>query len=112
VTVVRRKIERRVSARELERSLWPVGMEHRCVRHGPDCQGRVAGHHVIAKQALRRRGLHAFLWDRRNRMPLCEFHHQRHTLRYDPVPSSLLSAEAREFAAELGLEWLLEKSYP
>lgn len=76
------------------------------------CSGPVQGHHVIAKQTLRRRGLLEFLWDVRNRMPVCEHRHGQHTNRFRPIPRDLVPPEAVAFAEELDLSHLIDRAYP
>jgi hypothetical protein len=82
-----------------------------CMVHGI-CVGPVQGHHAIEKQALKRRGLHRFLDDLRNRVPVCEHRHEQHTSRVKPIPRELLPSSVFEFARELGLTWWLDKHYP
>lgn len=82
-----------------------------CMVHGI-CRGPVQGHHAIEKQALKRRGLHRFLDDTRNRVPVCEHRHEQHTTRFKPIPRWVLPASVFEFANELGLGWLIDRDYP
>lgn len=79
------------------------------------------GHHVITQQALRRhaadRDMDAqrLLWDRRNRVPVCAICHHAHHAWTRRLPLSLVERHAprvRQFARELGLEWLLDREYP
>lgn len=69
------------------------------------------GHHVIAKSTLRARGLVEYLWDRRNRMALCDRHHRRHHNRREPVPVELVSNDNWEFARIVGLDYLIDRYY-
>lgn len=78
-------------------------------------------HHVTPQQLLRRvareRGLYApaLLSDARNRLVLCsgpQSCHARHEAAFRRVPRGLVPAEALEFAADLGLEWYIERTYP
>lgn len=73
---------------------------------------RVEGHHVLAKRHLKREGFAGRLWDTRNGMGLCAYHHARHEARMQPVPYDLIPEGAFEFALELGLDWILEREYP
>lgn len=79
---------------------------------------RVQGHHVISQQTLRKvaseRGLDvsAVLWDERNGIPVCESEHSAHTSAKKRIPRSCLPLAAFQFAAELGLTWLIERDYP
>jgi hypothetical protein len=82
-----------------------------CPTEGGVCAGPVQGHHAIAKQSLKRHGLHRVLWDPRNRVPVCEHRHEQHTTRYRPIPRSLLPASVFEFADELGLGRYIDKVY-
>lgn len=76
------------------------------------------GHHVVEQQTLRRmaqdRGIPAMflLWDPRCRVIVCELCHTRHTRRIKPIPMRCLSYENLTYASDLGLEWLIERSYP
>lgn len=72
----------------------------------------ILAHHVLPKQALKQEHLHAFLWDKRNGMGLCEYHHTRHHNRIERVPRTLVTAATVEFAYELELGWLLDMEYP
>lgn len=68
-----------------------------------------AGHHVVPRQDLKRWGLHRLLWDVRNMLPLCRYHHDRHE--YTPgarVPRALLLPRNFEFADEIGARFVLE----
>lgn len=98
----------------IQRDLWREGLG-RCalnMRGDHVCEGKVRGHHLIAQHALRKRGLHEFLWDKRNRLAVCDAAHHRHHTRCAPLPRSVLPDSVFEFAEELGLLWLLEKTYP
>lgn len=104
-----------VSAREREqRDAWAsnLGPCMICPAEGAECAGPVQGHHAIDKRALKRRGLHRYLWDLRNRVPVCEWRHEQHTTRVKPIPRGLLPASVFEFAAELGLSWWVDRFYP
>ena len=69
-------------------------------------------HHVVSKQALKRRHLYKLLWDVRNGVCLCERCHRRHEARIAPVPYELLPPQCIEFAQQINLLWLLEQRYP
>jgi hypothetical protein len=73
---------------------------------------RKQAHHLLPKRYLKREGLHAHLWDVRNGMALCAFHHERHENFVQRVPRQLLLPTAFEFADELGLGWLIDREYP
>lgn len=84
--------------------------------HGKPCAvgcGRraVHGHHVITTQALRRYGFTDRLWDPRNCLPVCFDCHGSHHGASRRIPLSVLSEDARAFADELGLGYLLERYY-
>jgi len=83
-----------------------------CPAEGGACRGSVQGHHAIGKQTLKRLGLRRLLWDRRNRVPVCEHRHEQHTSGYRPIPRELLPASVFEFAEEVGLGWWLDRHYP
>lgn len=79
----------------------------------PGCDDpNLEAHHVITQQQLRRHGYGDKLWDPRNGMALCTFHHTRHTLARERIPFELIPPAAVEFATELGLDWLLDRYYP
>jgi hypothetical protein len=95
-----------------------VDRKARCVVCGKDKrEARAAGtrlqaHHVLSQQALKRRGLHELLWDPRNGVPTCEYPcHSNHTSAYRRIPRAVLPPNAEEFAAELGLQHILEAQY-
>jgi hypothetical protein len=70
-------------------------------------------HHAISQQALKRRGLHAHLWDPRNAVALCsEPCHRRVTSRKRPLFWHELPDAAKDFADALGLLGYLERRYP
>ena len=76
------------------------------------CLGPVQPHHVVEAKTLKKRGLREYLYDVRNRLPVCEWRHEQHTTRFKPIPRSLIPSSAEEFAAELGLTYLLDRYYP
>jgi hypothetical protein len=84
-------------------------------------QINIEGHHVIAKQEIKRiakSGRWDFdreqdaLWDARNGIPLCAVCHQRHETAFRRVPRRVLPAAALAFADELGVAHLIERYYP
>lgn len=85
-----------------------------CGYEGPYVQG----HHVIALAALDAEGVPDTYWyDLRNQMVVCcepapNRCHERHTLWVKRIPREKLSADSEEFAAEVGLGWLLDLQYP
>ncbi len=97
---------------EAARWVMDLGRCTICPAEGGVCDGPIDGHHCVSKQALKRRGLFAHLWDRRNRVPVCRFRHEQETSGYKPIPRGLLPASVFEFADELGLRWWVEKHYP
>jgi 5-methylcytosine-specific restriction endonuclease McrA len=71
------------------------------------------GHHVIYKQHLRRRAdAEKLLWDLRNMLPICARCHEHHHRAFRRIRQRELTTDAIEFAAELGLDWLIEREYP
>lgn len=96
-----------------ERDAWVanLGACTICPAEGGECAGPVQGHHAIDKQALKRRGLHRYLWDLRNRVPVCRHRHEQHTTRVKPIPRELLPASVFEFASELALTWWVDRRY-
>jgi len=106
---------RRLTAKEAETALafklthWRSGCqvhENRSL-----CEGNVQAAHLIPKQALRRRGLHEYVWDPRNGIGACERAHRRSDSGLERFPVEVIPESAWEFARELGLEWYLEKLY-
>lgn len=89
---------------------FPVAPEDRRGRE-PDLR-RIEGHHIVPKRWLRNTGYGSRLWDTRNGMGLCRYHHGRHELRMQPVPFDLLPDGAYEFAIEVELDWLVDDTYP
>lgn len=96
----------------LERQLWRDDLGPCVLRGVTLCSGKVRGHHIITQAALRSRGLFDRMWDRRNRMALCDRHHGRHHSGIERVPFDHVTAAAQAFAYELGLTYLLERYYP
>lgn len=72
----------------------------------------IQGHHILPQQALKRAHLEEFLWDERNGCGLCGYHHPRHTTYRERMPRALVPETAYKFAAELGVEWLIDGEYP
>ena len=83
-----------------------------CPAEGGVCSGVIQGHHAISKQALKRRSLHAFLWDVRNKVDVCTFRHEQITTNAKPLPADLLPDAVWAFAADVGLTWWVERFYP
>jgi hypothetical protein len=72
---------------------------------------RVEGHHVLAKRHLRNNGEGHRLWDTRNGIGLCTYHHHRHEHWMQRVPYGLIPDGALEFADEVDLLPLLDREY-
>lgn len=68
----------------------------------------IDGHHIIPKQDLKRWGLFARLWDWRNGIPLCRYHHARHEMAVQRVARELLPAASFAFADEINARFVLE----
>ncbi len=83
--------------------------EGRCAISGDWAQD---AHHIIPQQSLKWRNLHAHLWDARNGIPLSRRVHERHTTAVERIRRDQLPEAAHEFAAELGLEHLIDRYYP
>jgi hypothetical protein len=74
---------------------------------GPDLRW-IQAHHIISKNFLKRMGLAAHLWDVRNGLGLCAYHHERHERQHESVPFRLLQPTVFEFADEIGLRHHLD----
>ncbi len=72
----------------------------------------IQAHHILDKQYLKAAGKHDHLWDVRNGMGLCGYHHPRHTNWRQRVPRELLPPAVYDFAREVGLEWRLDQYLP
>jgi len=105
-------ITRGHSRERLLRELWAHNLGACKVCTDGECAGPIQGHHLITKQALKKRGLEIHLWDIRNRLPVCERRHDLHTRRIQVIPRDLIPVEAWQFADEIGLRWWLERFYP
>lgn len=97
----------------------PTGKKNPCVVCGS--RTNIEGHHVIAKQEIKRvarSGRWEFdreqdaLWDVRNGIPLCDRCHQRHETAFKRVPRHLIPPAAVAFADELGVGYLIDRYYP
>lgn len=97
---------------------WWQAVAHRKVCAVCGSTHKVQGHHVISQQVLRRlarkHGLDvlALLWDKRNGVAVCEDCHVAHTTAKKRIPRRCIPLPAQEFAAELGVSYLIEKEYP
>lgn len=104
---------------KLEASVWREDVlrstDGRCAVTGVSSRdihvGYIECHHVLSRQQLRRHGHGDKVWDARNGIPLAPRVHERHTLAVERVPRASLPVAAEEFAAELGLTWLLDRVY-
>lgn len=114
VAILRATRGRRGSAEKVESAIWrrDLGPCVVCPAEGGVCSGPVQGHHVVAQQTLRKRGLVGSLMDVRNRLPVCERRHAQHTTGFRPIPRELLPASVFEFAGEHGLGWYIDRHYP
>lgn len=85
-----------------------------CPAEGGECDGPIQGHHVVAQEQLKRRGLARLaetLWDLRNKLDVCRRRHDLHTRAVKPIPLELVPPAALEFAVEHRLDWWVEKHY-
>lgn len=95
-----------------------------CPRLGRACDGPVQAHHVTTQQYIKRyvRGLGLpqaqhldmlarLLWDTRNGLGVCYRAHRRHTNATERIPLALVPEQARAFAEEIGLAYVLPKQY-
>lgn len=62
--------------------------------------GLNASHHIVYKSKLKAIGRADALWDLRNALPLCRYHHDGHHGTH-PIPRELLPDRALEFAARV-----------
>lgn len=110
-TPLRRGRPRRRTAGERAASAaW--GTRGRCeIPYDHECDGRVENHHVIDQEKLRDVGREDLLWDPRNRLRVDNRTHRRHTNAVERIRRDALRPEHLEFAAELGLEWWIERFY-
>jgi hypothetical protein len=108
---MRRGAPLRVTRRPLDydAEVWRAGLGP-CVITGATVG--VDPHHVIYAQTLRKHGLHAFLTDHRNRLPVRRDKHLNHHSGVQPISRELLLPAVFEFAAEVGLLWWLDRHYP
>lgn len=71
------------------------------------------GHHVIAKSVLKAYGHAHLIWDMRNRLPVCRScHANTHAASSLRLTRDQLRPENVAFAFEVGLLWLLFRTYP
>lgn len=68
----------------------------------------IQGHHPIERDKLKRWGLAHLIWDKRNGLGVCAYHHGRHTHAVQRIPRRLLRPETFEFADEINARFLLE----
>lgn len=76
-----------------------------------ECELPLQVAHVIPKQALRRRRLDEYVYDARNGILVCYRAHRRSDAGLERFPVDRLPDSVWEFAAELGLEWYVERLY-
>lgn len=113
-----RKPPMSASEREMAAAWARGGQTKACVV----CRARnPSGHHIVTQQRLKAKAsemgvpAHRLLWDRRNRLWLCERHHLAHHDRSKPITWELLQRHAPkvfQFVRELDLEPWLERRYP
>ena len=105
-----------VSGVVVEPKWWKVQLIVRddgCIMHHGRCgNGNVQGAHIISQQHLKRLGLSEFLWDTRNGMLLCAWHHNRHDRYLERVPRNQLPEGVEDFCEEHEIMYLLDKQYP
>jgi len=93
----------------IQADLWREGLGP-CVVCG--ATRNIDGHHAVPRGSLVRHGKSEYVMDKRNRVPLCRFHHEQHHSRTVPLRRDLLPASVFEFAEEVELGWLLDRIYP
>jgi hypothetical protein len=103
----------RVTAEDPSHRFWRIVTSRGCQIHDDplDCEGPVQAAHLIPKQALRKRHLYGYVWDPRNGIGACYKAHRRSDAALERFPARCISSEAREFAAEVELTWMLERLY-
>lgn len=102
------------------------GRHHVCPVCGvvPSQTNRFEAHHVTTKEAIKNYvdglGLDAreaaerlarLLWDFRNGLACCQRCHSRHTMAKKRISVRLVTRKHRQFARELGLEYLIDRLY-
>lgn len=94
---------------ERARRHWAAAVRgKKCCR----CNGRAdQGHHAIPKRRLADAGLHEYVWDLRNLVPLCTRCHERHETATERLWRKRLPALVEEFAKEVEMEWSLDRDY-
>lgn len=91
--------------------IWREGWEEgRCVVCGT--RRNLDAHHAVPRRALIRLGFADYVMDKRNRVWACRHDHESHENRHRPIRRCELPASVFEFAAELGLEWYIDRHYP
>lgn len=101
----------RSQTREPAPSWWRAQPGEACARCGMQAAD---GHHIVTAQFLRVNGFADRLWDPRNRLPLCrQCHAAHHGTRRITRRFLLMNAPGVfAFAAELGVDWVLDREYP
>lgn len=90
--------------------IWREGI-HECSCVVCGARAHLDGHHAIPRRVLVRLGFADYVMDKRNRVPVCRHDHESHENRHRPLRRDELPASVFEFAAELGLEWYLDRHY-
>lgn len=90
--------------------IWREGLhESKCVVCGT--RRNLDGHHAIPRRVLVWHHLDEFVMDKRNRVPVCRYDHESHECAHRLIRRCELPASVFDFAAEIGLEWYLDKHY-
>lgn len=104
--------------------MWRENLANRCASCGcTSVSQRIEGHHVVRVQIIRDHArtvgvegdaLAFWVWDERNRLPLCRTCHGRHHRRLPALPWAAIEEKAPaaiEFAEEVGLLWRAKLDY-
>lgn len=113
-TALKRKTPLRARRRKpvgvIVADIWRDGLHReRCVVCGTHIN--LDGHHIIPRRVLVRHGFSEYVMDRRNRAAVCRHDHESHESAHRRILRAELPASVFEFAAELGLEWYLDRHY-
>ena len=117
-----RRLKSRWAAYARTRPCVVCGAAHLASPRGT--QVLIEGHHVVEKQELKSAAREfklddeatlRLVWDLRNNLSLCRFHHAQHThWRRRLTRREVLAAapKAQQFSFEIGRGWYIHRNYP